>query len=151
MGDAVTGTAGWRVFAVEQAALDYCDLTWAAIVAGVPVARIPPEFVALKLALDAAVRAAAGDVRSVPGEIVLSVKFVPILGFDWQGVIVPAGGESRAWALPRITAAGEFAVPCLEGFDVGGPEPGWPQPPSGSFPPAATTVAGRGRSRGARR
>src|SRR5580765_5293538 len=122
MGAAMTT---WRVFAVEQAARDYCDLTWAAIVAGVPVTRIPPEYVSLKEALDAAVRAAAGDVRSVPGEIVRAVSVVPIYGLDWQGLLVTSGGESRAWTVPEVTAAGEWAVPCLDGFDVGGSVPPW--------------------------
>ena len=119
---------GWREFATELEAGDYAALTWAAIIHEAPLERIPPEFVALKEALDAAVAAAAGDVRSVPRDAIEAVALVPIRGLDHLGAYVDRG-YSRAWAVPYRTAASSWAVPALAGFDTGGPEPEWPQPP----------------------
>lgn len=119
---------GWQVFPTEPEAADYAELTWAAIIYGAPVTRIPDEFVALKQALDDAVAAAAGDVRSVPRDVLRSVAVVPLKGLDYLGAVVDRG-YSRSWATPRVTAAATFAVPALAGFDTGGPEPEWPQPP----------------------
>ena len=119
---------GWREFATEAEGEDYAALSWAQIVHTAPEARIPAEFLALKAALDAAVAAAAGDVRSVPRDQVDAVQVVPLKGLDHEGNVVDRG-YSRKWAVPQLTAAGSFAVPCLAGFDTGGPEPEWPQPP----------------------
>lgn len=126
-------TDGWRTFATELEADDYCALTWADIIHEAPITRIPPEYVALKEALDAAA-AAAGDLRSVPGDVIRSVSVVPLRGLDHTGTPVDMG-YSRTWASPRITAAATFAVPALAGFDTGSPEPEWPPPPADPPPP----------------
>lgn len=125
---------GWRVFATEQEALDYCDLTWAQIVYTAPTSRIPAEFLALKEALDAAADAAAGDTRAVDPGVIRSVNVVPLKGLDHLGAVVDRG-YSRAWAIPRQTLDLQFGVPCLAGFDVGGPEPTWPPAPDVPPPP----------------
>lgn len=119
----------WRVFPSEVEALNYCDLTWAKIIYDAPMGRIPPEYVAFKEALEQAV-AAAGDLRSVPIDVIRAVSAVPLLGIDHLGNVVMGYGESRTWAVPEVTATGEFAVPCMDGFDAGGPPPPWPNQPT---------------------
>ena len=126
---------GWKEFATEAEANDYAAVTWAQIIHTAPASRIPAEFLALKEAFDAKVAAAAGDVRSVPGSEITAVQVVPLNGLDYLGNPVDRG-YSRKWAEPRTTAAGAFAIPCLTGFDVGGPEPEWPQPPPPPEPEA---------------
>jgi len=115
----------WRVFVTEPEALDYCALTWAAIIRDAPQERIPAEFHAFQDALQSIVF----DARSPVNDVIRAVSVVPVYGLDHLGEIVTDYGESRAWAVPMLTAAGEYAVPCLDGFDTGGPEPPWPQPP----------------------
>ena len=119
---------GWRVFPTEPEALDYVALTWAQIIHTAPAARIPAEFLVLKQALDAAVAAAAGDVRSVQRDVIVSVSVVPLKGLDHLGNVVDRG-YSRSWAIPSQTADLQWAAPALAGFDVGGPMPTWPDQP----------------------
>jgi hypothetical protein len=128
MGAAVTT---WQVFATEVEASDYCALTWAAIVREAPLARIPAEFHAFVEAL----RSIVFDARSPVDDVIRAVSVVPVYGVDHTGEIVTDAGESRSWARPEPTAAGAFAVPCLEGFDVGGPAPAWPNDPGLPPPP----------------
>jgi hypothetical protein len=125
---------GWKEFPTEAEANDYAALTWAQIVHTAPETRIPAEFLALKAALDGAI-ADAGDIRSVPGDGIRAVSVVPLKGLNHLGEPVDAG-YSRKWADPLVTAAGTFAMPCLAGFDVGGPMPPMPPPPPGTpLPP----------------
>jgi hypothetical protein len=125
---------GWKVFPTELEALDYCDLTWAAILSVMPDERIPSEVIAILGAFLLVLHEVGGDVRSVPGEVVKSVSVVPFLGLDHNGDVAYGGGESRKWAIPMITADGQWAVPCLAGFDTGGPAPEFPQPPPPQTP-----------------
>jgi hypothetical protein len=137
-------TDGWKIFPTEQEALDYCDLTWAAILSVMPDERIPTEVITFFLAFIVTLNDAGGDVRSVPGDVIRSVSVVPFLGLDHTGDVVIDGGESRKWAIPRETIDGQWAVPCLLGFDTGGPEPEWPIPEGtpilSSLNPATTVV-----------
>jgi len=127
--ETLSQTDGWKVLPTEQEALDYCDLTWAAILYVMPDERIPTELLALFTVFLITVTEAGGDVRSVPGDVVKSVSVVPFLGLNHLSEVVYDGGESRKWAIPRQTLTGEWAVPCLAGFDTGGPEPEWPELP----------------------
>lgn len=55
---------------------------------------------------------------------------LPLMGRRHDGALNEADGYTLAWAVPRQTKAGEWAVPCPTFDTGGGPEPVWPDPPT---------------------
>jgi hypothetical protein len=111
-------TDGWFVFPTEIEAQQYADRCWAQFLYVIPTERLP------EAVRDRQPRIDAHQMTLIE---IAAVVDIPILSLDHLGNIVEHA-PSRAWAIPRRTATGEWAVPCPTGFDAGGPEPVWPDP-----------------------
>lgn len=109
----------WKVFPNEVTAQLYADQCWAMFVSNVSLGRIPPEHQA-----NVPPQANKPD-QITPGQAV-AAKNIPVKGIDSNGNTVESG-VSTAWAIPKETASGEWAVPCPPQDDTGGPEPEWPE------------------------
>lgn len=116
----------WKIFVLQAEAQDYADVTWASLVQIAPIERIPEEFHDVKSRMPR-------DVREMTPDEIRTIAEVPLKGLDYEGNVVDAG-YSGAWAIPRETADGQWAVPCLDKFDMGGPMPEWPVIPEEEFP-----------------
>jgi hypothetical protein len=108
----------WKIFPSQAACQQYADQQWAAFLSNMPQVQIP-----------AADRAKIPPQTSNPAGITpgqaAACKTVKLLGRNAEGTILQSDGASTAWATPRQTADGKWAVPCLPG-EVGDPEPIWP-------------------------
>lgn len=128
----------WRTFSAQEDAQAYADACWVRMLKNAAAAQVFgraaltkwPGTVPLVLA---ALKLLTPDQRkAVRTELAAS----PLLGLNQDGQVVPRGqGESTAWAVPMVTATGEWAVPCPPFDQTGGPEPAWPEPaPLGELP-----------------
>lgn len=118
----------WRTFPDEKQAQAYADACWAVILKQAPAAQVPVKAALSKYPAD--VDQAKAAIEALPakeaGDVKQELAGVPLKGVDAAGRVVDGAGESTAWAVPTLTASGEWAVPCPPFDTKGGPEPKWP-------------------------
>lgn len=81
----------------------------------------PDDFTSVKATVQAMTRAQLDTFRA-------KLDRLPVLGRR-NGVIVDTDGFTLRWDVPRLTAAGTWAVQCPPFDNGGGPEPVWPPAP----------------------
>ena len=113
----------WRIYATQQACQQWCDQQYAAMVRERAATLDPQELVDH---WDLPNRARIPD---LPDSALVGSRF-PLYGRNAaSGAWNTTSGYTSAWAIPRETAAGDWAAECRDPQDPAGqPEPTWPDP-----------------------